>query len=542
MNANGSGKFIVAESSDEFTDYGGPAWSPDGKRIAHAVYGDQAQSGIYTVPVTGDEATPQLVVSDGSQASWSPDGQKIAYVFAGRGGYGSLHVIDVRTLRERELSGQRTATPAWSPGGKRIAFSVRATDGSYDVYAVDPDGSHLVRLTRPVRSSGPPSTASDFSDVTNSGPAWSPDGGRLAFVSGRRTPSNRSTATVAVIGVDGKGRRRLTAGGRPMWSPDGGRIAFVESDDAGADIDVIDLDGGNRRRLVRTLRSYPQVDWSPDGTRIAYDESENNQALIYVLNVETGARSLVVSDGYAPDWSADGARIMFQSYDSKENRYYLEVVKSDGTDRHRILAGSEPWEGLRWSPDDRRIAYVSVRGGIWIMNADGSDARRLLDGYGYVPSWSPDGSSIAFEQRLEVMTVPSNGGTPRRVTYGGCTIVGTDGGDLLAGTPNDDVICAFDGKDTITAGAGEDRILGGNGGDRIFGGPGRDRIFGEDGPDAVDGGPGSDSIRTGKGPDVIVADDGEPDAIDGEEGRDCAIADARDHLVAIERRGCPRVR
>jgi Tol biopolymer transport system component len=39
--------------------------------------------------------------------------------------------------------------PAWSPGGKRIAFAARAAAGSADIYLVNPDGSHLTRLTRP---------------------------------------------------------------------------------------------------------------------------------------------------------------------------------------------------------------------------------------------------------------------------------------------------------------------------------------------------------------------------------------------------------
>jgi Tol biopolymer transport system component len=537
--ADGSGATLVAESPDEFTDYVDPAWSPDGKRIAYSIpNSDQGESGIVTIPAAGGDVTPQLVTSSGSQPAWAPDGGRIVYVTTTRTGYGPLHVIDLHTLRDHQLTPMPATAPAWSPGGKRLAFSVKATDGSYDLYSVNADGSHLVRLTKPIRSSGPPGTGLDFTDTVNSWPAWSPDGSRLAFVSGRRV--SNALPYVEVIAIDGSGRRTLAPGFVPTWSPDGRQLVYALPQTTGGSVEIVDVDGTNRRTLVRTQNRYPQPDWSPDGTEIAYADNENNQQRIYTVDVATGLRSLVLTGGGAPDWSHDGKRIMFRSYDSAENRSYLEVVDRDGGNRHRLLTADPTWEGLRWSPDDTRVVYASNRGtgGLYVMNADGTDARRVTDGY--APSWSPDGSSLAFETRLEIDTVPLSGGKPTRITYGGCTLVGSDGADRLDGTPNDDVICAFGGRDTISGGPGDDRILGGNDGDRILGGPGRDRIFGEDGGDSIDGGIGSDAVQAGKGDDVIIADDGEADFLDGGEGTDCAIADSHDRVVGVERRGCAR--
>jgi TolB protein len=76
-----------------------------------------------------------------------------------------------------------------------------------------------------------------------------------------------------------------------------------------------------------------------------------------------------------------------------------------------------------WSPDGESIAFVSKRDGrlhIYVMNADGSDTRRLTGGpdEDSRPSWSPDGRRLAFARDGELYTVSSGGGAVRRVTRG----------------------------------------------------------------------------------------------------------------------------
>ena len=78
-------------------------------------------------------------------------------------------------------------------------------------------------------------------------------------------------------------------------------------------------------------------------------------------------------------------------------------MDSDGGNLRVLTAWpSDEW-GPAWSPDGSRIAFSSGRDGImavWVMNADGSGAKRLSDVEGEYPTWSPDGSRIAFASSM----------------------------------------------------------------------------------------------------------------------------------------------
>jgi Tol biopolymer transport system component len=84
-------------------------------------------------------------------------------------------------------------------------------------------------------------------------------------------------------------------------------------------------------------------------------------------------------------------RIAFDNHDD------VWTIDADGMDLQQLTHSPAPEFDPSWSPDGTRIAYRSERNGeseIWIMNADGTEQRRLTDGF--APAWSPDGSLIAF--------------------------------------------------------------------------------------------------------------------------------------------------
>jgi Tol biopolymer transport system component len=225
----------------------------------------------------------------------------------------------------------------------RIAF-----DNHEDVWAIDADGTDLIRLTD--------SPGYDFD------PSWSPDGTRIAFRSERS-----GDPEIWVMNADGSDQRRLAAGLSPAWSPDGSKIAYAGPGDIlcppgqgleCSGLSIMNVDGSGQHRVPDTDGGeYPS--WSPDGTRIAFNANLTGDHVMYIVNAD-GSNLVdlsVVGEGWQVDWSPDGRSVLFAS------------------GRDQAAPGY----------DD-----------IYVMRPDGSDIRRLTNQKAYTPAWSPDGEHVVF--------------------------------------------------------------------------------------------------------------------------------------------------
>jgi len=323
------------------------------------------------------------------------------------------------------ISGKSTPhdveTPAWSPDGRKLAF-VSRRDGNSEIYVMNADGGDQQNLTR--------------QPASDSHPSWSRDGRRIVFVSRRDGNSE-----IYVMNADGSGLGNLTRTPSdeldPAWSPDGRAIAFVQKRcrpnprDTRCAISyetylyVVNADGSGLRRLTAQRAHLFNPSWSADGRTIRYGG--------YLVNADgSGRKKLPRNVPLAGSWSPDGQRVAFvplahSPADVRDpTKHGLWVMNADGSDARRLAPKATSGD-TAWSPDGRRIAFRRFDGrlfesagnsDLFVVNADGSGLRRLTHGAANVRwfAWSPDGQTIAFLRNREVYIVNADGTGERKLT------------------------------------------------------------------------------------------------------------------------------
>ncbi len=249
----------------------------------------------------------------------------------------------------RLTDGPLDADPVWSPDGRRIAFTRQRSDPdgfATRVWTMDAEGGDLRQLTPTPRSSG-------GQRPEDSTPAWSPDGQTIAFAS-RRGLADPDAFTgggshIWTIRPDGQGLRPLTTGAgtqtSPAFSPDGLRVAYV----AGASppyttgIETVPVTGGPG--LPVTLGDLPlgafALAFSPDGRRLAFSLAGR----LHTVSALGGAPERL-TDEFAGSvaWSGSPAAIYYTSSNGSED-VIRRIPAGGGEPRSVALGGSPDWHG-----------------------------------------------------------------------------------------------------------------------------------------------------------------------------------------------------
>jgi acylaminoacyl-peptidase len=300
-----------------------------------------------------------------------------------------------------------------------------------------------------------------------SDPQISSDGKRIVYVRAfADIMTDKRMSNLWVVGFDGDDHRALTTGNfsdeSPRWSPDGTRVAFVSGRDGSPQLYIRWMDTGQTAKLTSLENGPTNLSWSPDGKRIAFvsfvptdkpkvagmpsapegakwaEAPQIYDRLIYRFNargyLKPGFTQLfiIAADGGAPRqlttgdfphsgsvfatatpvWTPDGKSLLISGnfrpdfeYDPLNTEVY-EIVVSDGTVQpltHRQGPDDEP----EISPDGTKIAYTGFddrRQGhqttyLYVMDRDGGHSRVLtqqLDRDVHAPRWAPDGKRIYF--------------------------------------------------------------------------------------------------------------------------------------------------
>jgi Tol biopolymer transport system component len=267
-----------------------------------------------------------------------------------------LEVLTVATA-EREVVWSATArfeAPNWSRDGRSLLFN---QGGRIHVL---PLGSRMPQLL-------------DTGTATrcNNDHGLSPDGRWLAL-----SHSAEGNSLIYVVAATGGVPRLVTPNGPSYWhgwSPDGRTLAYCARRDDEYDVYTIPVEGGDERRLTTAPGLDDGPDYAPDG-RIWFNSVRTGVMKIWRMDPDGRNQTQMTRNEEYADWfphpSPDGRQVVFLSYDRSVDGHppnkdvVLRLMPIDGgepTVIARLFGGQGTINVPSWSPDSRRVAFVSYR-------------------------------------------------------------------------------------------------------------------------------------------------------------------------------------
>ena len=244
---------------------------------------------------------------------------------------------------------------------------------------------------------GYPARALTSGAFNETNPVWSPDRKRIAFFRGGSTATSK--ATLWVMNADGTGQKQLSStpvqrarfdstswlggSGGPAWSPDGKKLAFIGVSPSYGDLYTIGADGTG---LTDLTAGKPPVEkdatgigarfpnWSADGTKIAFGTVYGEFPSILTITPAGSGITLLFTHANQESWSPDGTGFAFvRSVGGGHDAIY--TAGATGAGQVELTATSDNFEPS-WSPDGTQLVFVRANQ-IAVMNADGSHIKQI---------------------------------------------------------------------------------------------------------------------------------------------------------------------
>jgi len=425
-----------------------PSLSPDGAQVAFSWNGPTQQKSHIYIKAIGPGPPLQLTkdTKDDFAAAWSPDGGEIAFLRDQGSGHFDVMLIPALGGPERKLTEVFIPDMEWMPGpflswtpdSRSLVLTDRiAADKPVALFVFPVQVGEKRQLTFP-----PAGTLGDACA------ALSPDGGTLAFC--RCSHLGGWVEELYTVTLDSN----LAPQGEVKHPENVSRLTGLAWNSQGTELIMgADKENGGRQDSGQLLVRLPvpsrpgrratdlqvgTASWPTTARRsprLAFSRQSGGGESIWHLQIPSRGKApeppvaLISStrSDFAPRYSPDGKRVAFES--ARGGNLEIWTCTSAGEECMQLTSIGAEYTGLpAWSPDGKELALYSRvrdRSQIFAIGADGTGLRQVTSGDAnhFFPGWSRDGRWIYFSSNsggsTQLWKIPQEGGTPVQLTRGG---------------------------------------------------------------------------------------------------------------------------
>jgi len=246
---------------------------------------------------------------------------------------------------------------------------------------------------------------------------WLPEEEQLNFAM-----YEKGQLTLYAAAANGTNQHSLDiAGWSPIWSPGGEYLAFISKRSGTPQLYVMNSSHSEPLQLTNSLGEKSALAWSPDAQKITFISGAPDFGILKIINIpkqaiqawaekqptlvneEADALNVLAQTPFTTQaqsvpligavsqfsWSPDGHSLLFALRNAGQSRLFKASGKTV-----QLFAEEESWDPA-WSPDGKQVAASSQRG-LYIMDKQGQNGRRINAFHAGSPAWSSDGNLIAF--------------------------------------------------------------------------------------------------------------------------------------------------